>query len=87
MFVKVAIVLFIIIALFSLTQMMMKYNEYVEKKQNLEKEAEMYRLKIEELESELDAPFDKEYIIKIARQKLNLTLPYTVIFYNDYHKK
>ena len=38
---------------------------------------------IEALQDQLEAPFDDDYVIRIAREKLNLSLPQEIIFYND----
>lgn len=39
--------------------------------------------RIEAVQAVLDTPFDDEYVIKIAREKLNLRLPEEIVFYND----
>ncbi len=39
--------------------------------------------RIEAVQAVLDTPFDDEYIIRIAREKLNLRLPEEIVFYND----
>ncbi len=39
--------------------------------------------RIEAVQAVLDTPFDHDYIIKIAREKLNLRLPEEIVFYND----
>lgn len=38
---------------------------------------------IDELQNRLDTPFDKEYIIALAKEKLGYCLPDEIIFYND----
>ena len=80
---KIVIVIFVLAALGSLMYSMMKYNELQSKKNELQTQVDEYRMRIEELENEIAAPFNEEYVIKIARKKLNLSLPYSVIFYND----
>ena len=39
--------------------------------------------KVGELKNKLDAPFDEEYIIELAKEKLHLRLPEEIIFYTD----
>ena len=51
-----------------------------------EKEKEVPELKIDELQSRLDEEIDEEYIMRIAREKLNYRLPEEIIFYNDLSK-
>ena len=63
--------------------MMMKYNELRSERDSLRAQVDEIKITIEELQNELDAPFDDDYVIKIAREKLGLSLPYSVIFYND----
>ncbi len=82
-FVKLAVIVFVIVALISITQMMMKYNELQAERDELRLRVNEYQERIEALENELAAPFTDEYVIRIAREKLNLSLPYSVIFYND----
>ena len=82
-FAKIVIVIFVIASFASIMFSMMRYNELKEQKDELQTQVNEYRAKIEELENEIAAPFDDDYVIKIARKKLNLSLPYSVIFYND----
>lgn len=37
---------------------------------------------INELQAEIDRPFDDEYVAKIAREKLGLRYPQEIVFYN-----
>ncbi len=39
--------------------------------------------RVQSVQAVLDTPFDEEYVIKIAREKLNLRLPEEIVFYND----
>lgn len=39
--------------------------------------------KVDELQNKLDTPFDAEYIIALAKEKLGYCLPEEIIFYND----
>ena len=82
-FVKLAIIIFVVVALISVMQMMMKYNELQSERDALQAQVDAYRARIEALENEINAPFDDDYVIRIAREKLNLSLPYSIIFYND----
>jgi len=38
---------------------------------------------IDELQNKLDTPFDDEYIIELAKEKLGYCLPDEIIFIND----
>ncbi len=39
--------------------------------------------RVEAVQAVLDTPFNDAYVIKIAREKLNLRLPEEIVFYND----
>lgn len=82
-FVKLAIVIFVIASFVGVMQTMMRYNELQAERDELKSQVNEYRTRVEELENKIAAPFNDEYVIKIAREKLNLGLPYGVIFYND----
>jgi cell division protein FtsL len=60
-----------------------EYNSLVEAQNKLEEQKEAYEEEIERLKSELERPMDDEYVMRIAREKLNYYLPDEVIFYND----
>ena len=51
-------------------------NEYLEQKEQFEEE-------IAHLLDEYNRPMDEEYIMRIARQKLNYFLPDEILFFND----
>ena len=38
---------------------------------------------VEEIQDDLNRPFDQEYVKKVARAKLNYHLPEEIIYYND----
>ena len=76
---KLGAVLFVLIGIFTVARLEMKYNDIETQRQEYKLNNEM----IEELERELEAEFDDEYVVKIAKEKLNLCLPEEVIFYND----
>lgn len=61
----------------------MKYTELQREKEAYEQKVEEYEAEVEELEYLLNAPFDKDYIIRIAKEKLNLYLPDEIIYHND----
>ncbi len=62
---------------------LMKYNELQREKAVLENRAEKYEAEVEELEYLIDCPVDYNYIVRIAKEKLNLYLPDEIIYYND----
>ncbi len=48
-----------------------------------EKQIASFEAQIEALNDELDTPMDYNYIRKIAKSKLNYSMPDDVVFYND----
>ncbi len=66
---------------------LMRYSELQREKELLKGKVEEYEAEVEELEYFLGAPIDYEYIIRIAKEKLNLFLPDEIIFHNDSNGK
>ncbi len=81
--IKLGAVVFVLIGLFSVARLEMKYNDIEMQKQELEAQYLENKELIEDLERDINAEFDDDYVIKIAKEKLNLCLPEEVIFYND----
>lgn len=82
-FVRFAVVVFVIASLFSSVKILMKYNDYRDKTEKLQIEKEEYVENIERIEYELSLDFDDEYVIRIAKEKLNLCMPGESVYYND----
>lgn len=85
-FVKAAAVVFIVFCTVTIIQMQFEFNSLKEDKAKVEQQIKLYELKIDELQSRLDEEIDEEYIMRIAREKLNYRLPEEIIFYNDLSK-
>jgi len=66
---------------------LMKYSELQREKDALEDKVEEYEAEIEELEYLVNSPVDYEYIIRVAKEKLNLVLPDEIIYHNDSNGK
>ena len=65
----------------------MKYSELQREKQVLEEQKEALATEIEELKYLVDHPVDRDYIIRMAREKLGLNLPGEIVYYNDTNDK
>lgn len=63
-----------------------KYDELQREKAALEKERDALQTEVEELRYLLDCPVDFDYIVRVAREKLNLHLPDEIVYYNDYNE-
>lgn len=82
-FFRVLIFTFMIIGVVSIVKLQLEYNSLKMRRDVLAAEIQATSERIEMLQTTLDAPFDDEYIIKIAREKLNLRLPEEIVYYNN----
>lgn len=82
-FFRVLVFAMIIIGIVSVVKLQLEYNSLKVRRDALAAEIQATAERIEMLETTLDAPFDDEYIIKIAREKLNLRLPEEIVYYNN----
>lgn len=80
--VRVAVTFFVVASLVISVRTLVKYNDFREKINRLEVKKEEYSDNIERLKYELSCDIDDEYVIKIAREKLNLCMPDEVVYYN-----
>lgn len=67
----------------TLVSKIMKYNEIQDQKEQLKQEINDCKEDIEELEYWIQAPMDDEYIMKFAREKLDLYRADEIVFTND----
>lgn len=56
-------------------------NDLVERAEQLRGEISLLQEDINELQADLDRPFDEEYIAEVAQEKLGLRFPQEVVFY------
>lgn len=82
-FIKLAIAVFICFCIVTIVKLQFEYNQLREEEKNLKAQIVKVEDNIERLENELAAPFDDEYVVRIAREKLNYCLPEEIIFYSD----
>ena len=82
-FFRVMIFAMMIVGVVSIVRLQLEYNSLKVRRDALITEIENTGERIEMLQSSLDMPFDDEYIIKIAREKLNLRLPEEIVYYNN----
>ena len=82
-FFRVMIFAMMIVGVVSIVKLQLEYNSLKVRRDALITEIENTGERIEMLQSSLDMPFDDEYIIKIAREKLNLRLPEEIVYYKN----
>ena len=77
----------LISALASFGAGLMKYNELQREKAALEQKLDEREAEVEKLEYLINCPVDYDYIVRVAKEKLNLYLPDEIIYHNDSNKK
>ena len=82
---RLAISLLLIASLAIFATGVLKYQELMREKSSLEAERDRIAVEIEELRYLIDCPVDREYIIRVARERLGLNLPDEIVYYNDYN--
>ena len=82
-FLKIAFIVGAFLCLFMIIRMQFQFNELNDRKEQLDIEVNEAKDTVDELQEEYDMAFDDEYVMKIAREKLNYHLPNEIIFYND----
>ena len=60
----------------------LKQNDLLSKAERLDAEISQMNETINELQAEIDRPFDDEYVAEIAREKLGLRYPQEIVFYS-----
>ena len=81
--VKLAIFFAFLFMIITLVSVQIEFNQLEEERAKIEERIEDVQGNIDELNSKLNTPFDKEYIIALAKEKLGYCLPEEIIFYND----
>lgn len=84
---RVALSLLIVSSIGLFATGVMRYSELQREKQVLEQQKEALATEIEELKYLVDHPVDRDYIIRMAREKLGLNLPGEIVYYNDTNDK
>ena len=82
-FVRIAVIIVIVVCLITILKLQIQFNKLNEEKKVLAAQVEEYQEDIEELKAEIERPFDDEYVIRVAREKLGYHLPDEIIYYND----
>lgn len=82
-FFRMIVFAMMIVGVVSIVKLQLEYNSLKVRRDALLAEIQNTGERIEMLQSSLDAPFDDAYIIKIAREKLNLRLPEEIVYYNN----
>jgi len=81
--VKIALFAAFLFLIVTLVGVQIEYNRKQEEKEKLLDKIEGVQASIDELQNRLNTPFDEEYIIELAKEKLGYCLPDEIIFVND----
>jgi len=80
---RVTMFILVLFFVFMIVHLQMEYNTLKARRTALEAEIAAAEDRIAALNSALESPFDDDYVVKVAREKLNLRLPEEIVFYND----
>ncbi len=80
---RLLLALILVVSLGMFITSLMRYGELEREKEALEAKVEYYENEIERLNYLIECPVDYDYIVRMAREKLNLHLPDEIIYYND----
>lgn len=81
--VKATLIILFVLFIIAFVILQIQLNDLKKEKEVLKQQVEEQNDKIDELQNSLDSEFNEEYIIRIARERLNLRLPDEIVFYND----
>lgn len=82
-FIKLTILVVICFCTVNILRLRSEYNALKERETALIQEKADYEQEIERLMQDLNHEMDEDYIMRIAREKLNYYLPDEIVFYND----
>ena len=82
-FIKLAILVIICFCVINIVRLRTEYNTLKDREAALLLEKEEFEEEIERLRQDLAHDMDEDYIMRIAREKLNYYLPDEIVFYND----
>ncbi len=83
---KIAIFVVVIFCIVEAVSLNMEYSSLSSELEEKESKIAYYTDKVEEMKNKCEEPFDEEYIVRVAREKLNLARPEEIYFYNDLEK-
>lgn len=86
-FFKMAVVVMVVFCVMTLFSTNAKAEKLREENEKLEALIEDYNEQIMSIENDLKAPIDDDYIIRIARRRLNMRLPEEIVFVTNVPNK
>ena len=84
--VRIAFVSALVLGFMLTGALWMRYNDMRQKSEALEKEVAAAKEKNDRLREEIAAPFNEEYVKRVARRELGYCLPGEIIYFSDFEK-
>lgn len=81
---KIAVGFFAVLCIISIFSFNTEKQELLAQKAELEEQIACCEEEILSMENDLSKPYDDDYVIRIAREKLNMRLPEEIVFITDY---
>ncbi len=82
-FIKLMIVIVIVFCVINTIRLRTTYNDQQKTERDLIQQKIRYQEEIDRIKEELEHEMDGDYIMRIAREKLNYYLPDEILFYSD----
>ena len=82
-FIKLMIVIIIVFCVINTIRLRTTYGNQQKTEEELILQRIKYQEEIDRIKEELEHEMDEEYIMRIAREKLNYYLPDEILFYSD----
>lgn len=80
---KLALFVLIVCLIVTFVNLQLKFNSLRTERDILLAEIEASEERIAAIQNKIDTPFDEEYVIGVAREKLHLRLPEEIVFFNN----
>ena len=82
--VRIGFIIFLVLGFVITGALWMKYNDQRQKNEALQKEVDLLGEQVAKKGEEFAAPFDNDYIARIARRDLGYGLPGEIVFRSDF---
>ncbi len=85
--VRIALVAVLLGGFLLIGALWMRYNDMLAEREALAKQVELLRAENDRLAEEIAAPWNEEYIKRVARRELGYCLPGEVIYFSNFEDK
>ncbi len=81
--IKFVLCALIIASIVTVILLNLEFNQLKQEKEDLAASISLLEYRVEQIQADLDSNLSDEYVMRIARERLNLRLPNEIIFYSD----